>query len=267
MMHQDPQPCSYLYFGLLVTGKGEQKHLPLLFRALEESGIAHFRVIRKIDQLSASTSPNRQAHVVGTSKRIPSKDIERIAYPARKFLQENPCGFILLIDDMEHDRRPQAQAIFARYQQTLTQVLDDRQKLRAAVHFLVNMLEAYFFADARAVNQVLDCAPPLEDYPGDVEQIRHPKGDLKRRCKGYSETKTMGDILARLDVAHILARPDTCASLRTIFDWCICQMDAYAPDFYHASLDDLRRRFHIHDGVLHPVTRDQCSNAMLHAKL
>lgn len=40
-------------------------------------------------------------------------------------------------------------------------------KSRASVHFLVNMLEAYYFADADRVNAVL--ATSLQDDEGDIE--------------------------------------------------------------------------------------------------
>ena len=40
----------------------------------------------------------------------------------------------------------------------------ERMSARAAVHFPVNMLEAYYFADAKAVNQALNT--DLEDLGG-----------------------------------------------------------------------------------------------------
>ena len=264
MTKDDVSSCTYLYFGLLVTGEGERKYLHRLFRELTATGVGHFEVIRKIEQLTPRTSRQRRIEVVGTNQRIPTKDEERISLPARNFLQEKgPCSFALLIDDLEHDRRDQVQAVFERYRDALEQALDEEQKRRVAVHFLVTMLEAYFFADAQAVNQVLDCTPPLEDYPGDVEQIRHPKGELKRRCRGYSETETMGAILSLLDVSHVLARPDTCAALRALFDWCVCQMQTHTADILHISFDELRQRLHLDDGVLHPVTKHQCRHRAL----
>ncbi len=88
----------------------------------------------------------------------------------------HPCHFVILVDDLEHARREQAQQIFDRYRLALDTMLKDAQQSRVAVHFLVNMLKAYYFADAKAVNAVLDLDSPLEDHPGDVEMIRHPKG-------------------------------------------------------------------------------------------
>ena len=42
-----------------------------------------------------------------------------------------------------------------RYRRVLDTILSSSQSRRASVHFLVNMLEAYFFAHSDAVNSVL----------------------------------------------------------------------------------------------------------------
>ena len=96
-------------------------------------------------------------------------------------------------------------------------MLDEEQTRRAAVHFFVNMLEAYYFADTRAVNEVL--GTELADFEGDVESIRHPKNDLKKLSHGFDEREHGRQIVRRLDVSHILSRKDACASLRTMFAW------------------------------------------------
>jgi hypothetical protein len=93
------------------------------------------------------------------------------------------------------------------------------EKKRASVHFLVNMIEAYYFADAQAINQMLGTS--LQDYEGDVETIRHPKGDLKQLYRGFDEVEDGGKILEYLNVEYVLSKPDTCASLRTLFAWCL----------------------------------------------
>ena len=54
------------------------------------------------------------------------------------------------------------------------------------------MLEAYYFADATTVNAVLQTQ--LTDYEGDVETIRHPKGELKQRYSGFNEKEHDGKI-------------------------------------------------------------------------
>jgi len=57
--------------------------------------------------------------------------------------------------------------VFRRYRDAVDALLDPEEKSRAAVHFLVNILEAYFFADAQAVNKALDLPEPLQDHDGD----------------------------------------------------------------------------------------------------
>ncbi len=79
------------------------------------------------------------------------------------------------------------------------------------------MLEAYYFADVKAVNAALGLDPPLEDFTGDVETIRHPKNELKRLYPAFDEIDDGGKILDRLDVEYILSRPATCAWLRGCF--------------------------------------------------
>jgi hypothetical protein len=80
------------------------------------------------------------------------------------------------------------------------------------------MLEAYYFADAAAINAVLGTDIP--DFEGDVETIPHPKNELKKLARGFDPKKHGGKILASLDVIHVLCNPSTCRSLRTLFGWC-----------------------------------------------
>jgi len=192
-----------------------------------ELGICSFEVIRKVEQLGVRTSEKR-LKMVGTGKDIPNKDAERIEYPARVYLQ-TPCTYILLLDDLEYARTHQAPQIFERYRNVLDNILLD-QKHRASVHFLVNMLEAYYFADAATVNAVLGTS--LNDYEGDVETIRHPKGELKQRYSGFKEKEHGGQILDRLNVEKVLSDPNTCASLRTLFAWCLKALGEVPTDKY-----------------------------------
>ena len=142
-----------------------------------------------------------------------------IGFPARVFLSSE-THFVILVDDLEADRAGEIQQIFDRYRLALDTILLPDRARRASVHFLVNMLEAYYFADARAVNAVLGIE--LEDCEGDVETIRHPKSELKRRYRGFDEMEHGCRILHTLRVPHVLSRRDTCASLRTMFAW-ICK--------------------------------------------
>ena len=217
--------CCYFKFGILVTGHTEKQHLPKLFRTLMATGICTFEVIGKIDQLSPITSTRRRDNIVGTTQPIPHKDQQQIGSPSRRYLQNNPCAYILLIDDLEHDRRDRAKQTFQRYRQILDSILSDEQQQRASVHFLVNMIESYYFADAQAINQVL--GTNLSDHLKDVETIRHPKGELKQIFPGFDEVLHGGDILKCLNVNHVLSRPETCASLRTLFSWCVKILQQY----------------------------------------
>jgi len=206
----------FFKFGLIVTGKGEEAFLPDLFRSLAATGHCSFQVIRRIGQRSPITSPKRRLQMVGTGQLIPDKDAEEIGLPARRYLT-SLATFVILVDDLEADRMSGAQAIFQRYRDALNQILGERRH-RASVHFLVNMLEAYYFADANAINAVL--GTNLEDYEGDVETIPHPKKDLKMLCANFDEIEHGKAIVAELNVQHVLSRPETCASLRTLFGWC-----------------------------------------------
>ncbi len=225
-------PCYFFRFGLIVTGRGEEKHLPKLLRSLAVYGCT-FQVIRRIGQLNPQTSKKRQvSSFVGSRKKlpVPQKDIYQISEPTKNYLNKNPCSYVLLIDDLEYDRIDIAPQVFERYRQALDYLLDDNQKHRVSVHFLVNMLEAYYFADANAINSVL--STHLKDYEGDVETIRHPKRDFKKLYKGFDEIEHGGQILSKLDVEHVLSNPESCASLRTLFLWCFKAMGIAPTDKY-----------------------------------
>ncbi len=85
------------------------------------------------------------------------------------------------------------------------------------MHFLVNMLEAYYLADSRAVNSVLDTE--LEDYEGDVETVLNPKSRMKNLYPGFDEVNDGCRIIGSLSVSHVLSRQDACSCLRTMFAW------------------------------------------------
>jgi len=240
---RDPH-CYFFKFGLLVTGKTEEEHIPKLFRILMELGICYFEVIRKVEQLGVRTS-EKNLEMVGSGKKIPNNDAVRIGFPARDYLKD-PCTYVLLLDDLEHNRTDQAQQIFERYRDALDPILRD-QKHRASVHFLVNMLEAYYFADAATVNAVLGTS--LNDYKGDVETIPHPKNELKQIYSGFKEKEHGGRILDRLNVEKVLSDPNTCASLRTLFAWCLKALGQTPTDKYQLS-----------SGKLSEITQAQLDN-------
>lgn len=250
-----PDKCYFFHFGLIVTGKGEEKHLPKLFKSLENAGICHFEVLKKVGQRSHITSEKRKLKMVGEGKIIPDKDTYDIGFPARGYLKDKTSNGVILIDDMEHERRSDAKEIFSRYRAVFDKILLGEQKRRASVHFLRNMLEAYYFADADAVNKSLNLETPLSDYPGDVEEIRHPKGDMKQLCTSFDEVSDGGKILDRIDVPHILSRRDTCACLRTLFKWCSDILTKYMDeDVINTSFLD---KYRLNNGKLCEITEGQ----------
>ena len=208
-------------------------------------------MIRRVGQLDAITSEER-LKALGNGKDIPSKDA-KIGLAARKYLMTDVCHFVLLIDDLEYNRRNQAQQVFDRYRSALDTILNEL-KHRAFVHFLVNMLEAYYFADAEAINAILKTC--WSDYEGDVEEIPDPKEDLKGLPSGFREIDDGGRILDQIDIEHVLSRPDTCASLRTLFAWCVKVLAKYS-NYDYADLDD---KYRLHDGILSVITGTQLDN-------
>ena len=212
----------FFEFGLIVTGEGEEEFLPRLFRSLEATGRCSFRVIRRIGQRSPIRSRQRLLRMLGSDKRIPDKDTAEIGLPAREFLSSD-SRYVLLIDDLEAGRAGEIQQIFERYRNGFDGVLTENQGRRASVHFLVNMLEAYYFADTQTVNAIL--GTDLRDFEGDVETIRNPKGDLRGLYRGFNGKEHGRRIVERLNVPHVLSRPNVCCSLRTLFAWIYAAME------------------------------------------
>ena len=251
---ESPQRA-YFRFGLIVTGETEQGHLPKLLKSLKETGGCKFEVIQIIGQRDPRTSsrPRRNLKVLGTNQSIPPTDWEEIGLPAIEHVNQSGYHFVLLIDDLEYRRRDQALLVFDRYRTALDIALKTL-KHRASVHFMVNMLEAYYFADVQTTNAVLGTS--LSDYEGDIEEIRHPKNDLKEQYPSFSEIDDGGRILDQIDIEHILSRPDTCASLRTLFAWCVKVLETYSDhdcaDFYD--------KYRLHDGILSVITGPQLGN-------
>ena len=106
------------------------------------------------------------------------------------------------------------------------------------------MLDAYFFADIEAVNQVL--GTNLEEREGDVEEIRNPKAELKRQYPSYNERADGTLIVGGLNIPHVLSRKETCASLRTMFAW-----------IWRAIGEPRGEQFQLRDGRYFDVTRSQ----------
>ena len=251
---ESPQWADF-HFGLIVTGHTEEEHLPKLFESLKETRICNFKVIKKIEQRSPRTSsrPRRTFTVVGTDQQIPTTDWEEIGAPAIDHVNQSDYHFVILIDDLEYRRTDQAPEVFERYQDALN-ALPNTSRHRASVHFMVNMLEAYYFADARAINAVLGTA--LSDHEGDVETIRNPKSDLRELYPSFREINDGGRILDQIDIEYVLSRPDVCASLRTLFAWCVKVLEEYS-DY---DCTDLNDKYRLHEGKLSEITRTQLDN-------
>jgi hypothetical protein len=243
----------YTRFGLLVTGRGERQILPSLFRSLAAAYPCYFEVIGKIEQLQPRTSAKKSKKLrgLGQDNGLPTRD-EEIGLIARRFLNQYPASYVLLIDDLEYRRAEHHQEVFVRYRNAFDRMLGSSQARRASVHFLVMMLEAYYFAHAEAVNSVF--GTDLEDYPEDVEGIRHPKNRLKNLLKQhgvrFKEITHGRSIVANLDLEKVLANPGTCASLRTIFAWCVKALRADAEE----------KRFALDSGITSKVTDHQIAN-------
>jgi hypothetical protein len=194
--------------------------------------------------------------MVGSGKTIPTRDEQELGLPARRFLRERPSHFLVLIDDIERDRRPYIEAVFARYRKAFDTMLRPDERSRAAVHFFANMLEAYYFADSRAVNKALGCCVLAQDHHGDVEEISHPKNDLKALIRGFDERTHGAEIVALLDLDHVLGNPKTCGFLRALFGWCVEKSLATAEIFD----DQLQTRYGLPDGRQEPLTKNQVAH-------
>ncbi len=238
---------TYHHIGLLVTGKGEEKFLPSLLRSLMGSGQCHIEVIRRIPQLSPITSPRRIHNLVKTNKSVKDSNALTIGALAKTFLKKGGSRFVILVDDLEYRRRDIHNGVLDRYRKALDTMLVPMGgdfSARAAVHFLINMVEAYYFADPQAVNEVM--GGELADHTGDVEDIRHPKNELKNQFPGFDEVVHGEKIAKRLNLDLVLSNTQTCASLRTLIKWCVMSMR-----------QPLTERFQLLHGVTHPVTNGQ----------
>ena len=62
---------------------------------------------------------------------------------------------MLLVDDLEASRSDEVDAVFDRYRVALDTMLREDMSAKAAAHFLVNMLEAYYRSANWGANPVL----------------------------------------------------------------------------------------------------------------
>ncbi len=239
----------FFKLGLIVTGKGEAEFLPVFLRSVASGGNCTLKVLRRIDQRSPRTSAKRTLQVTGTQGRIPDRDEEEIGLPARRHLDGDRDALVVLVDDLERARSDDARGVYRRYREALDAMLGPHFT-RASVHFLVNMLEAYYFADAAAVRSAL--AVELADHEGDVEEIGHPKRRLKAMAPHFDERRDGAVIAGHLDLEHVLRDPYTCGSLRTLVAWCVKQMGQPRSE-----------RFALSQGIQSVVTGPQLGDALI----
>lgn len=241
---------AFVKFHLLVTGKGERDFIGRLLGAVIEGHTATFTRPEFIGQWTPGQQSRKELKVTGTLKHIPTEFERKVTLQTAQWLRKDPDCFVLLIDDLEHSRAPVAPEVFAYYRSALDKALgvDDGLKRRTSVHFLVNMLEAYYFAHPEAVNQVLGTS--LTEPADDVEKIRHPKNDLKNLRVGFDEREHGAQIVGLLDLDKVLANPATCRSLRTLVAWCVDRLGG-----------EFSTRWRLSDGEFHPLTCGQIPSA------
>lgn len=251
-----PPTCKHCHFGLIVTGDGERDFLPELFSSLTARAGCHFTIVTQIDQRGPITEKKR-LKMVGSGSTIPDKDESEIGLKARGFLRSQQCRFLVLVDDVEDDRRPNLGAIWERYRTALDTMLSPEEQSRASVHFLANMLEAYYFANTQAVNEVLETNVIAADFNGDVESISHPKNDLKQLAKAasisFDEKNDGGRIVPRLNLDHVLSNPSTCGFLRAMFAWCVHQLANHCPIWDQG----ISTAYCLKDGIQAEMTKGQ----------
>jgi hypothetical protein len=248
--------CNHCGFGLIVTGQGERQFLPDLFSVLTKFSGCSFKVIRKIDQRGPVTNRLR-LKMVGSGSAILDKDEQEIGLAARAFLRNHDCHFVIVIDDVESNRRECIAEIWQRYRTAIDTMLLADERKRAAVHFLANMLEAYYFADCNAVNTALGAMVLPRDHVGDVEEIPHPKHALEKAASAagtsFKERRDGGKIVQALDLERVLQRNDACAYLRSLFEWCVTRLLPNCPVWDPA----IGTAFGIQDGIKADLTRHQ----------
>lgn len=243
-------------FHLFVTGKSEQAALCALLEPIVEDlakgqTAICFQQSALIPQFSPRIENLPSLRVTGTHKQIPTALEEKVTLPVQALLRQDPHCFVLLVDDLERRRADKAQEVFANYRAALDKALDTAElRRRAAVHFFVNMLEAYYFADPAVVNEVLSIN--LTEPVGDVEDINNPKIELKNRVKHLGQERSFNEvehgkaIAQKLSLDRVLANPKTCRALRTLVGWCRHRLGA--------AFD---QRWRLVDGAFHPVTCGQ----------
>lgn len=238
---------------LVVTGHGEAKCASSVIGKI----FGTFHAIKPLEPIRADQRPRQTIRTTsGRSsgqfdKDVPTKRHLEVIRELGKRLAD-PAVICILIDDLEGGERTVAVAHFEYYRRMLNDIPAVNVTARSSAHFLVNMLEAYFFHDVEATNRVIE-GLELGRHDGDVEDISHPKDALKNEIKqrigqnrGYRETEDAVKIVRHLNLETVLADPDQCRSLRTLVAWCWEQIGQERTD-----------RFQLKDGAYWEVTASQ----------
>lgn len=236
-------------FFLIVTGEAERDSLKELFRRFCHWSfhLATFTVTRRNGQhrpRAVTKGDSVPPKELGTKLDSP-KAIEQAWLDARKHLRDED-SFVLLVDDLEWERKDEIERVFATYSPRPVLFGDSTSAGRVGVFFLRMMREAYYWADLSAVESLLGQPRSSPNVPDDVEEIRNPKGLIEGKWPNFKDREHAGPILKALDVDWVLADPTTCASLRTLYAWC-----SRAMGFRDAE------RFQLRDGRRCPVTSPQ----------
>jgi hypothetical protein len=124
-MLEDGKEWQFVKFGLIVTGEAEKEHLPKLFSSIMQAGNCTFMVLSKIGQLTPITSEKRKLQMVGSKQKLPSND-ENITIEVKSYLERDPLNQVILIDDLEKNRREIVDRTFERYRMAVDQALVER---------------------------------------------------------------------------------------------------------------------------------------------
>lgn len=250
-------------FIIAVTGHAEVDCVPILLRRVlpEWACGAQIEKVRRVPQRPRLRIRGRK----GGQLIEGMDDHQRLVREVPKLLGGGKARFFVWIDDLESgEDRQNPQPHFNYYRELMDGGIHEPLRSRCSIHFLANMLEAYFLADTAAVNQV-DISPSgqsgqpqflsLADHSGDCESIKNPKAVLKDAVNQECPTSKFDEIahghaiVRKLNLDHILSNPQTCRALRTLVAWC-----------WEAIGEPRSDKFRLTDGVYWDITAGQLSD-------
>jgi hypothetical protein len=216
-----------IYIRIYVTGESEEACLETFFHALcdhtDEKGDfskIHFKVVERFQQFPAKPSTKTKIKDASREEELGI----RIRADLRRQQQLKRDAYVIILDDLEWDRREAFAILLERYLKAY-EVLPAQNRWRGSAFYLIMMLEAYFWADLEATSKTLQIE--LTKQAGDPEAIRHPKNDLNAEIRSHSKNtcsyKEIDDSLAiarAIDLKLILSDKAACCSLRAIVRWC-----------------------------------------------